>query len=55
MIIGLKIVTTVSDVFLLLISIISIVGNRLHKGERNAMLFCLLLAIANIMVIWGTS
>ena len=49
----LKIITSVLDVFLALISMIALIGGRMKTEEQNAMLFCLVLAIANIFVIWG--
>ncbi len=49
----LKIIASTADVFLVLIAILSIFGGRLKIEERNAMLFCLFMAIMNLLVIWG--
>lgn len=51
--IALMIIASAADAFLVLISALSIIGGRLNTEERNAMLFCLFLAIINLLVIWG--
>lgn len=51
--IALMIIASAADAFLVLISMLSIIGGRLRTEERNAMMFCLFLAIVNLFVIWG--
>ena len=48
-----RIAATMADAFLALVSLLGIIGNRLNKEERNAITFCLITAIINIIVIWG--
>lgn len=50
----LRIAASFADIVLLLISALSIIGNRLNDFERRAMLFCLLLSVANIICIWSS-